>query len=767
MLRASRRGPVLGAEGLALIWEALSASLFAAAVAPAVMRSAAPGLLFAAGLALTALLRPRRWAARSRAGALGLLALRAAAWVVACWPLADTNGLTLVALVSLGGLFGAMAAPVRLALYDLASTRAWERAPAESLARGLGPRLATSATAAGVVAGHVLMLFTVAFLRMTSAQLRLAWLTSLPWLALVPTGLYAAAVRALLPPVRAGLRGRGDARAALARALAVPATLAWLNVAFWAGAGVAGALALRARLGFDVPTVVMGASAATFFAWGLALHQRAWHRALLGPVVARLRAVAPAPVAAPAGRGTLRRRLLVDFGLPLSFFATLFLSAALGLYVTLQRERGGELALTDVLALVASCAAVTGATGALVLRTARELAGPIVGVAAAAERVAGGELGAAVPPPIDAPREVSELGVAVEAMRVTLGRAIDELEAERAGLEARVAERTAELSRALDELKNAQAALLHGEKMASLGQLVAGVAHEMNNPLNAIAGSVAPVAALVDALERQLGAHDEAARGLPEGQRAALARLRRELDVDEALADLRAIGELVARASARAARIVDGLRRFSRSSSEEGPARLDEGLDETLALLGPALREAGVEVERDYGPLPPVVCRGGEINQVLMNLLANALAAVAGRPTRRVRVRTRCDGEWVEVCVDDSGPGVEPALRSRVFDPFFTTKPAGQGTGLGLSISLQIVKRHGGDLRVEAGPLGGARFAMTLPREPPARPASAGGLCSEAAHSANAGRRFGFRDHARLGPDTLKPPGPRSVPVIV
>jgi two-component system, NtrC family, sensor kinase len=730
-MRGRRRPRFLGAEGFALTWEALSASLFAAAVAPAVTHSAAPGLLFAAGLGLTALMRPRRWAAGSRAGALGLLALRAGAWVVACWPLVESNGPT---LVSLGGLFGAMAVPVRLALYDLASTRAWERAPAEALARGLGPRLVTSATAAGVVAGHVLMLFTVAFLRMTSAQLRLAWLTSLPWLALVPTGLYAAAVRASLPPVRAGLRGQGDAQVALARALAVPTTLAWLNVVFWTGAGVAGALALRARLGFDVPTLVTGASAAAFFAWGLTLHQRAWHRALLGPVVARLRAAAPAPAA--AAKGSLRRRMLIDFGLPLSFFATLFLSAALGLYVTLQRERGGDLAFADLLALVASCVAVTGATAALGLRTARELAAPIGGLAAAAERVAGGELGAEVPPPFDAPREVSELGAAVEAMRVTLGRAIDELEAERAGLEARVAERTAELSRALDELRNAQAALLHGERMASLGQLVAGVAHEINNPLNAIAGSVAPVPALVESIERLLAAHDEQARDLPAERREALAGLRRELDVDEALADLKAIGALVARASARGARIVDGLRRFSRPSSEEGPARLDEGVDETLALLGPALREADVEVERDYGPLPPVVCRGGEINQVLMNLLANALAAVAGRPTRRVRVQTRCDGEWVEVCVDDSGPGVEPGLRSRVFDPFFTTKPAGQGTGLGLSISLQIVKRHGGDLRVEDGPLGGARFAMLLPRVPPARPSSsAGGLCNEAAYS--------------------------------
>jgi two-component system, NtrC family, sensor kinase len=400
----------------------------------------------------------------------------------------------------------------------------------------------------------------------------------------------------------------------------------------------------------------------------------------------------------------------------------------------LQRERGGDLALADVLALVASCAAVTGATGVLVLRTARELAEPIGGLAAAAERVAGGELGAAVPPPLDAPREVFELGGAVEAMRVTLGRAIGELEAERAGLEARVVERTAELSRALEELKNAQAALLHGEKMASLGQLVAGVAHEMNNPLNAIAGSVAPVPALLDAIERLLGAHDEAAAGLPGGRREALAELRRELDVDEALADLRAIGELVARAAGRGARIVDGLRRFSRPSSEEGPARLEEGLEETLTLLGPAMREAGVEVERDYGALPLVVCRGGEINQVLMNLLANALAAVAGRPTRRVRVQTRSEGEWVEVRVDDSGPGVDPRLRSRVFEPFFTTKPAGQGTGLGLSISLQIVKRHSGDLRIEDGPLGGARFVMSLPRAAPAR-AAAGGLCNEATHS--------------------------------
>jgi signal transduction histidine kinase len=145
------------------------------------------------------------------------------------------------------------------------------------------------------------------------------------------------------------------------------------------------------------------------------------------------------------------------------------------------------------------------------------------------------------------------------------------------------------------------------------------------------------------------------------------------------------------------------------------PTDLHAGLDEALSLLGSHLRHEGVAIEKDYSVLPEVWVRAGEVNQIFLNLLTNAWQAVSGRSSAEIRVATCVAGTFVEVSIEDNGPGVPEDLRTRIFDPFFTTKPAGQGTGLGLSISAQIAARHGGSLLVESGRQGGARFVLRLP----------------------------------------------------
>jgi C4-dicarboxylate-specific signal transduction histidine kinase len=310
-------------------------------------------------------------------------------------------------------------------------------------------------------------------------------------------------------------------------------------------------------------------------------------------------------------------------------------------------------------------------------------------------------------------------------MRERLARNIAELEAERSGLEAKVEARTAELTQTLAELRSTQAALIHGERLASIGQLVAGVAHEIGNPLNAIAGASGPLGELAADLDRAFAAYRDAEAELPEPRRKALRDLVCELDLDASIADLAGIATVVKRGVQRSVRILDNLKSFSRASGEDVPANLNAAIDDTLMLLGSRLRASSIEVEKKLGALPPVVCRVGEINQVFMNLLMNAIQAVeaGGSPARRLTIETAGEPDgFARVVVSDSGAGVPPELAGRIFDPFFTTKARSDGTGLGLSISTDIARRHGGSLALEpqdGSP--GARFVLRIPFQPRGR----------------------------------------------
>jgi signal transduction histidine kinase len=202
---------------------------------------------------------------------------------------------------------------------------------------------------------------------------------------------------------------------------------------------------------------------------------------------------------------------------------------------------------------------------------------------------------------------------------------------------------------------------------------------------------------------------------LPPAAQRELQTLRSEVDLDATLDDLDGIARVIRRSTDRAVRIVGDLLHFSRASSERVPTDLHAGIDEALSLLGSHLRHEGVVVEKDYATLPELWVRAGEVNQIFLNLLTNAWQALVGQKAPVIRVSTRVDASFVEVAIEDNGPGVPEDLATRIFDPFFTTKPAGQGTGLGLSISAQIAARHGGTLTVEKGAYGGARFVLRLP----------------------------------------------------
>jgi signal transduction histidine kinase len=276
------------------------------------------------------------------------------------------------------------------------------------------------------------------------------------------------------------------------------------------------------------------------------------------------------------------------------------------------------------------------------------------------------------------------------AIALANARSYEALVALNASLEERVRERTAQLEAAYSELKATEAHLVQSEKMASLGRLVAGVAHEINNPVSFISTSVAP-------LRRRL---ERVATAAPE----EAARL---------LAEAREMIEIMARGAERTTAIVRDLRSFSRlGEAARKPVDLQDSVEVTLRLLESRWRDR-LTIHRDYTAMPPVECDPGQVNQVFMNLLANACDATPAGGN--IWVSTQLRGEDACVTIRDDGAGIPPESLGRIFEPFFTTKDVGSGTGLGLAIAHGIVETHGGRLEVESTPGAGATFRVLLP----------------------------------------------------
>ncbi|APR80940.1 two-component sensor histidine kinase [Minicystis rosea] len=711
-------------------WEIFSAMLFASAVVPAASTTPLPTLLLGISLFVSAVIGPSL-SARGPRGHDVAAVIRAISWPIAALPLLPASDTRVVGAAL---VFGLMAAAVRRVIYRLASGPPLEALGDADLAAGLRARLSEAAMVTGIVGGHVMLLFSVAFLRTQSRVNFETWFSIVPVLALPATLGFSFVVRFVsLPVVRAIAAGPMGDRALLARGLsrsaALPSLLAYLNFVVWFACTAVGIFQLRpGPASWHAGDALLELGFASLFSWGVAFYQRAFHRETISVAETRLRSWTK--TGEPSEPIPLGRRMLRDFGLPLIFTCLLSLLSSVALY----RALGTNLSLREDFNAVSALSGAFGvlvlAVGGVVARAARDLSRPMVELARAADRVAHGELEAAVPQVVG-PVEVVTLGESVERMRDRLARTIAELEKERAGLEANVTARTAELTHALAELKRTQAALIQGERLASIGELVAGVAHEINNPLNAIAGAAEPLAERVPEVREMLDAYRAAEADLPPERRRALEALRKQLDLEASLDDLTGISTVIRRAVNRSVKIVQNLRSFSRASGEAIPTDLHVGLEETLMLLGPRLRHANVAIVRRFGDVPEVVCRGGEINQIFMNLLVNAIQALeetkpgAGDPPPTIVIETRVEGDEVVVSVTDNGPGVPGDVAGRIFDPFFTTKPRGQGTGLGLSISSDIARRHGGALALESPADGGARFVCRLPlgrKSPASRP---------------------------------------------
>ncbi|MCF8478972.1 MAG: PAS domain-containing protein [Rhodospirillum sp.] len=258
-------------------------------------------------------------------------------------------------------------------------------------------------------------------------------------------------------------------------------------------------------------------------------------------------------------------------------------------------------------------------------------------------------------------------------------------------------------------LKEAQSQLVHSEKLASLGRLLAGVAHELNNPISFIYGNA-------HALDRYTRKFEEYFDRVEAGAtRAELVDLRKDLKLDRAVRQMRSATSGALEGAERVRDIVESLRRLSAEGAGEIEPFDLRSTVETAAEWVIKGRASSIPVEiRAEGPVW-VQGRPGHIQQVVMNLVQNALDAMADSPTPRVEISLSQNGDRVRLDVADTGPGVPEDLALKIFDPFFTTKPVGQGTGLGLSISYKIVTENNGTLSVANRPEGGALFRLTLP----------------------------------------------------
>lgn len=281
-------------------------------------------------------------------------------------------------------------------------------------------------------------------------------------------------------------------------------------------------------------------------------------------------------------------------------------------------------------------------------------------------------------------------------------------------LEQKVQERTIELQKANEELKEAQAMMVHSEKMRSLGELVAGIAHEINNPINFIYGNIMILDKYSKDMLSLIEKYTQNEDNIPPEKRIEIEKMKTEIDIEFIQDDIKELIRSCIEGTERTKNIILDLKNFSRME-EMVMTQFDipKEIDTTLNILNNKYKNR-ITVHKEYEPdVPKIEAYGGQLNQVFMNILDNAQGAIHGNGD--VYIRVKKDANNVVIEFQDTGVGIKKENLEKVFDPFFTTKPVGQGTGLGMSISYRVIQNHSGNITVESEVGKGAKFTITLP----------------------------------------------------
>lgn len=270
-----------------------------------------------------------------------------------------------------------------------------------------------------------------------------------------------------------------------------------------------------------------------------------------------------------------------------------------------------------------------------------------------------------------------------------------------------------ELRSMLENLKLTQSQLVQSEKMASLGQLVAGIAHEINNPVTFISAGVDSLGTNLDEVRQVLEVYH---RLTPENATVKLKEienLKEQIDYKQAIREINKLIESIKNGTERTTQIVNGLRTFSRLDEDVLKiADIHEGLDSTLILLRNKYKNR-IEISKEYGDIPSLECFPGQLNQVFMNIISNSIDAIEDKGV--ITISTSKSFGFIQINIKDSGSGMPENIRAKIFDPFYTTKEVGEGTGLGLSISHGIIEKHGGSISVQSEAGKGTEFIIRLP----------------------------------------------------
>jgi signal transduction histidine kinase len=264
-----------------------------------------------------------------------------------------------------------------------------------------------------------------------------------------------------------------------------------------------------------------------------------------------------------------------------------------------------------------------------------------------------------------------------------------------------------ELTETHAKLKTTQQQLVQSEKMAGLGQLTAGVAHEINNPINFVSSSIGSLKRDVDDLKLLLKTYQE-----KPNEAEALAK---QLDIDYTVKEIDELMLGITEGANRTSEIVKGLRNFSRTDeAEKKNANINECLDSTIMILQTKLKDKNIGLIKEFAQLPDIACYPGQLNQVFMNIISNAVDAFDGN-NGEINIVTKKENNHILVSIKDNGKGMTDEVKKKIFDPFFTTKDVGSGTGLGLSIAYGIMEKHNAKIDVQSEVGKGSEFLITLP----------------------------------------------------